>query len=147
MYHQQSVYHAIYQDTYYKKGSEAYETIKGKLNDTWSETGLDSLLEGPTAIMMSEEDYLEPLKAIYKFAKDNEFYKIKGGVLEGKVSTVERYTTGNSKWQDLVVLVREDKTVTDSKKLSVEPFLVINIIIKTKIINSINPSKNIISWK
>lgn len=32
----------IYQDTYYKKGSEAYETIKGKLNDTWSETGLDS---------------------------------------------------------------------------------------------------------
>ena len=42
---------------------------------------------------MSDEDYLEPLKAIYKFAKDNEFYKIKGGIVEGKVLTKEELVT------------------------------------------------------
>ncbi|HBC84479.1 MAG TPA: 50S ribosomal protein L10, partial [Clostridiales bacterium] len=31
------------------------------------ESGLNDLLEGPTALIMGEEDYLEPLKAIYGF--------------------------------------------------------------------------------
>ncbi|MBR3002441.1 MAG: 50S ribosomal protein L10 [Clostridia bacterium] len=51
--------------------------------------GLDDALEGPTAVIMTEEDYLEPTKAIYKFSKDNDYYKIKGGVIEGKVMTAE----------------------------------------------------------
>ena len=55
--------------------------------------GLESVLEGPTAVIMSEGDYLEPLKTIYKFSKDNEFYKIKGGVIEGKVMTAEELIT------------------------------------------------------
>ena len=38
---------------------------------------------------MGDEDYLEPLKAIYNFSKDNDFYKIKGGIIEGKVMTAE----------------------------------------------------------
>ena len=74
-----------------------YKVIKNNIIkralDSNGETGLDSLLEGPTAIMMSEEDYLEPLKAIYKFAKDNEFYKIKGGIVEGKVLSTEELIT------------------------------------------------------
>ena len=39
----------------------------------------------------------------------------------GKVSYVERYATGNSKQQELVVLVKEKKVVNDTKKLTVTP--------------------------
>lgn len=55
--------------------------------------GLEDKLVGPTAVIMSEEDYLEPSKTIYKFSKDNEFYKIKGGVIDGKVMTAEEIIT------------------------------------------------------
>ena len=62
--------------------------IKRALNVN-GENGLDEVLSGPTALIVAEEDYLTPLKAIYKFAKDNEFYKIKGG----KVLSVEELIT------------------------------------------------------
>jgi len=55
--------------------------------------GLDEQLVGPTAVIMSNEDYLEPTKAIYQFSKANDFYKIKGGVIEGKVMTAEEIIT------------------------------------------------------
>ena len=54
---------------------------------------LDEALVGPTAVIIAQEEYLPGLKAIYKFAKANDFYQIKGGVLEGKVSTIEELTT------------------------------------------------------
>ena len=57
------------------------------------ENGLDSALEGPTAVVIAEEDYVNPLKAIYNFSKENDFYKIKGGIVEGKVMTVEELIT------------------------------------------------------
>lgn len=59
------------------------------------ECGMDlgDALEGPTAVIIAQDEYLPALKAIYKYAKSNDFYKIKGGVLEGKVSTVEELTT------------------------------------------------------
>ena len=57
------------------------------------ESGLDELLAGHTAILMGDEDYLEPSKVIYKFAKDNDFYKIKGGIIDGKVVTAEEIVT------------------------------------------------------
>jgi large subunit ribosomal protein L10 len=53
------------------------------------ESGLNDLLTGPTAILMGDEDYLEPSKVIYNFSKDNDFYKIKGGIIDGKVMTAE----------------------------------------------------------
>ena len=56
-------------------------------------SGLDEQLEGPTAVIMTNEDYLEPTKAIYNFSKNNDFYKIKGGVVEGKVMTAEEIIT------------------------------------------------------
>lgn len=56
-------------------------------------TELDEALVGPTAVIIAQEEYLPALKAIYKFAKVNDFYTIKGGVLEGKVSSVEELTT------------------------------------------------------
>lgn len=55
--------------------------------------GLDNLLEGPTAVVMNNEDYLETAKAIYNYSKDNDFYKIKGGVIDGKVMTAEEIIT------------------------------------------------------
>ena len=55
--------------------------------------GLEEALEGPTAVIMNQEDYLDSLKAIYKFSKDNDYYKIKGGVVEGKVMTTEELIT------------------------------------------------------
>ena len=66
--------------------------IKRALNAN-GENGLDSLLEGPTALITSKEDYLAPAKAIYNFAKNNDFYKIKGGIIEGKVMTAEEIIT------------------------------------------------------
>lgn len=56
-------------------------------------TDLDDKLVGPTAVIIAQEEYLPSLKAIYKFSKDNEFYKIKGGVLEGKTTSVEELVT------------------------------------------------------
>ena len=38
---------------------------------------------------MSTENYLEPSKINYKFSKDNDYYEIKGGVIDGKVMTAE----------------------------------------------------------
>jgi len=55
--------------------------------------GLDEKLEGPTAVIISSEDYLEPSKAIYEFAKNNEYYEIKGGVIDGEVKTAEEIIT------------------------------------------------------
>lgn len=55
--------------------------------------GLDEVLEGPTAVIMTNEDYLEPLKVIYDFSKKNDYYKIKGGIIEGKIMTAEEIIT------------------------------------------------------
>lgn len=74
-----------------------YKVIKNNIIrralDANGENDLDSVLEGPTAMVIAEEDYVEPLKAIYKFSKDNDFYKIKGGIVEGKVMSVEELIT------------------------------------------------------
>ena len=42
---------------------------------------------------MNNEDYLETAKAIYNYSKENDFYKIKGGVIDGKVMTAEEIIT------------------------------------------------------
>lgn len=51
--------------------------------------GLEEHFEGPTALITASEDYLAPSKAIYKFAKDNKFYELKAGIVEGEVKTSE----------------------------------------------------------
>lgn len=66
--------------------------IKRALNAN-GENGLDEILEGPTALVTSKEDYLAPTKAIYNYSKNNDFYKIKGGIIEGKVMTPEEIIT------------------------------------------------------
>ena len=74
-----------------------YKVIKNNIVkralDANGENELDSALEGPTAVVIADEDYLAPLKAIYNFSKDNDYYKIKGGIVEGKVLSVEELIT------------------------------------------------------
>lgn len=61
--------------------------------DMNKESALDDVLEGPIAVVTSEEDYLAPLKVAYKFSKEHENYKIKGGVIDGKVMSVDEIIT------------------------------------------------------
>lgn len=74
-----------------------YKVIKNNITKRALEAcnieGLDKELEGTTAVVIGYEDYLEPLKAIYEYAKNSEFYKIKGGIIEGKVVSVEELIT------------------------------------------------------
>ena len=74
-----------------------YKVIKNNIVrralETNGETSLNEVLEGPTAVITTEGEYLDPLKAIYNFSKDNDFYKIKGGIVEGKVLSVEELIT------------------------------------------------------
>ena len=80
-----------------RKSDSEYKVIKNNIiRRALAENGiegLDDLLEGPTAVIMNNEDYLEAAKAIYNYSKDNDFYKIKGGVIEGKVMTAEEIIT------------------------------------------------------
>ena len=80
-----------------RKSNTEYTVIKNNITKrALAEAGIEGLEEqlvGPTAVIMSSEDYLEPSKTIYEFTKNNEYYKIKGGVIEGKVMTAEEIVT------------------------------------------------------
>lgn len=74
-----------------------YKVIKNNITKRALEAckieGLEELLEGPTSVIIGYEDYLEPSKIIYDYSKNNEFYKIKGGIIDGKVVTAEEIIT------------------------------------------------------
>lgn len=55
--------------------------------------GMGEVFTGPTAIAFSNEDVVSPAKIMYDFSKDAEALEIKGGVIEGKVSSVEDITS------------------------------------------------------
>ena len=80
-----------------RKTESEYKVIKNNITRRALQNckieGLEDQLEGTTAVILGYEDYLEPLKAIYEYSKDNEFYKIKGGIIEGKVVPVEELVT------------------------------------------------------
>ena len=64
------------------------EEIKAKLE----EAGLDDMKDlfvGPSAVAFSNEDVVAPAKIINDFAKDAEALEIKGGAIEGSVSSKE----------------------------------------------------------
>ena len=56
-------------------------------------TDLDEHLQGPVAIAISNEDYLGVSKTLYNFAKENDFYKIKAGIIDGKIVSGEEIIT------------------------------------------------------
>lgn len=80
-----------------RKANSEYKVIKNNITRralaACGIEGLEEQLEGPTAVILSNEDYLEPSKAIYEYTKKNEAYKIKGGIVDGKVMTAEEIIT------------------------------------------------------
>ncbi len=52
--------------------------------------GLDEVFTGPTAIAFSNEDVIAPAKILNNFSKrTTKLLKLKGGIVEGKVTSVE----------------------------------------------------------
>lgn len=51
--------------------------------------GMGDIFKGPTAVAFSTEDVVAPAKIIADFAKQADKLEIKGGVIEGKVSSKE----------------------------------------------------------
>ena len=54
---------------------------------------LDDTLVGPTAVIIAQDEYLPALKTVYSYSKEHDFYKMKAGVLEGKVTSIEELST------------------------------------------------------
>ncbi len=80
-----------------RKANSEYSVIKNNITRRALQScgieGLEEELEGPVAVILGHEDYLEPLKTVYEYAKENEFYKIKAGVIDGKVVSKEELIT------------------------------------------------------
>jgi large subunit ribosomal protein L10 len=49
---------------------------------------LGNVLEGPNAITLSE-DAIEPVKVLTNYAKEHKALEIKGGIIDGKISSIE----------------------------------------------------------
>ena len=64
----------VYKNTMMKRAFEGTEFA-----------GLESCLEGPSAIAISKEDATAPARILAKFAKGAEALELKGGVVEGSV--------------------------------------------------------------
>ncbi|MGG5316843.1 50S ribosomal protein L10 [Enterococcus sp. AZ072] len=54
--------------------------------------GLGEVFTGPTAVAFSNEDVVAPAKIIDEFSKEAEALEIKGGIIEGKVASIEEIT-------------------------------------------------------
>ena len=74
-----------------------YKVIKNNITRRALEkceyNGLEDQLQGPTAVILGYNDYLETSKIVYEYAKENEFYKIKGGIIDGRVVSAEEIIT------------------------------------------------------
>lgn len=65
-------------------------TMTRRAVETVELTELNETLVGPTAVAFSKDDVVAPARIINDFAKKNEALEIKGGVIEGKVATIEQ---------------------------------------------------------
>lgn len=71
-----------------RNNGDEYSVVKNSIiAHAAKEAGIEGLdnLEGPTAVVIGYEDYVTPAKAVNDYAKDNEFYTIKAGVMDGKM--------------------------------------------------------------
>ena len=89
-----------------------YAVVKNTLTRfAAKEVGLDELsdvLNGNTALALSNDDVVAPAKVLYDFGKDHEYFTIKGGFVEGKVVSVaeiEKLATMPSKETLLCMLL------------------------------------------
>lgn len=74
-----------------------YSVIKNNIiRRAFEEMGIkdfESELVGPTAVITCESDYLATSKVIYNFIKENDYYTLKAGMIEGAVKTKEEIFT------------------------------------------------------
>ena len=75
------VLYKVYKNTMMKRAFEGTEF-----------EGLESCLEGPSAIAVSKDDATAPARILCKFAKDAPALELKGGVVEGTVYDVAGLT-------------------------------------------------------
>ena len=75
------VVYKVYKNTMMKRAFEGTEF-----------EGLESCLEGPSAIAVSKDDATAPARILCKFAKDAPALELKGGVVEGTVYDVAGLT-------------------------------------------------------
>ena len=70
-----------------------YKVIKNTMTQRAADKegieGLNSILEGPTAVAFGMKDPVSPAKILVDFAKDTKKTEIKGGVLDGKTIDVD----------------------------------------------------------
>ena len=74
-----------------RENGDEYAVVKNSIiTHAAKEAGIEGIetLEGPTAVVIGYEDYVTPAKVVNDYAKDHDFYKIKGGVMDGKVVEV-----------------------------------------------------------
>jgi large subunit ribosomal protein L10 len=55
-------------------------------------TGLDGVLEGPTALVFAWEDPAQPAKILRDFARSSRILEIKAAVMEGQILNAEQVT-------------------------------------------------------
>ncbi len=70
-------------------GKVVKNNILKRALDINKQNDFDKEITGPTAVILSEDDYLAPLKVVYKYSKDHENYQIKGGYIDGKAMSKE----------------------------------------------------------
>ncbi len=49
------------------------------------------VFEGPTAVLISKDDMVEPFKTLHTFSQENELPTVKGGFLDGKAITATEF--------------------------------------------------------
>ena len=76
----------------FRKAGVEYQVLKNTLikiaANEMGITGLDNILEGPTALAFGRTDAVAPAKIIAEFAKKNDKLKVKAGILDGAILDV-----------------------------------------------------------
>lgn len=78
----------------YRESGNSVEVVKNTLIKlAVKEAGIegldDKILEGSTVVVTGNEEYTTGPKIAYDFSKDHEFYHMKGGIMDGKVVSME----------------------------------------------------------
>lgn len=73
-----NIEYKVYKNTLTKRAVESAELSE-----------LSEQLVGPTAVAFGKDDVVAPARILHNFSKDHEALEIKGGVIEGKVATLD----------------------------------------------------------
>ena len=72
-----------------REAGDTYVVVKNTLlSRALKDAGIDSVLEGTTAIAYNKEDYVSAAKILSKYAEDHKNFTIKAGFIDGSVVDV-----------------------------------------------------------